>query len=344
MAYLWHRVRGNETDAALKPFSGWKIYALSAEIRRNKPAVILKHLSGTVPVIRLDQFCWREEDFLKTFVPVLSQLPPGEIQLDCDVPESKLHDYASFLEKLKKEDPAHTFSVTLLPCHLKHPSLKTVLSRIDYAVLQLHALESPGDLPREYSLFDFKTADQAVRTMKKLSVPFKIALPSYAYTIHYAADGGFRRISAENEPPPRRDEIRRIARPDWDELLKFREKYPELEVIWFRLPQRGDRLALEAENLIRLNQRKMPCTEIEAIFRQNEICTDVYWKNHGLLGRVPCIMDLGGSGEIFFFNGAEPDGECVSGTVPRAVKGVAPAPGETMLIAKILNWRKDKND
>lgn len=344
MAYLWHRVRGNEQTAALKPFSGWKIYALHAEIRRDKPAVLLKHLPGTVPVIRLDQFCWREEDFLKTFLLLLSQLPPGEIQLDCDVPESKLGDYGSLLKKLKEEDTAHTFSITLLPCHLKHPALKTVLNGIDYAVLQLHALEIPESLPREYKLFDPEAADQAVQAMKKLSVPFKIALPSYAYTIHYTADGGFRRISAENEPPPQRNEIRRVACPDWKTLLEFRRKHPELEVIWFRLPQPGDRLALEEENLIRLNQGKMPRTEIETVFKQNGACTDIYWKNHGLPGRVSHIMPLGGSGEIFFFNGAEPEGECISGTVPRTVKGVAPAPGETLLIAKILNWRKDKND
>ena len=342
MAYLWHRVRGKETDDALKPFRGWKIYALFAEIRRGRPLAVLKLQPGMVPVIRLDQFCWREEGFLKTFLPLLGQLPAGEIQLDCDVPESKLSAYADFLKQLKAQAGKHTFSATLLPCHLKHPGLKAVLDQLDYAVLQLHALEIPEDLPREYRLFDFTIADRAILAMKRFRKPFRIALPSYAYTVHYEKDGKFRRMSAENELPPRPDEIRKTALPEWNEILKLRQRHPELEVVWFRLPLKGDRLALEAENLLRLNQGKLPRTEAEVIYRHDQACTDVYWKNHGLLGRATHAMALGGSGEAFFFNGATAGERFVPGIVPASVQGPLPPPGETMLVARIVNWKKDK--
>jgi hypothetical protein len=343
MAYLWHRARGKEVDDALKSFKNWKIFALFAEIRQDKPIVVRKHLPGTVPVIRLDQFCWRKDGFLKTFVPLLKQLPKGEVQLDCDVPESKIAAYADFLKQLKKQDANHTFSATLLPCHLRHPELKAVLDQLDYTVLQLHALEIPKSLPDEYRLFDSEVADKAVQAMKMFRKTFRIALPSYAYTIHYTKDGRFRRMSAENEVPQRQDEIRKTAQPDWNEVLKFRKKHPALEVIWFRLPLKGDRLALEATNLLLLNQGKPPRKEIEAIFRHGRVYTDVFWKNHGLLGRTTHTMALGGTGETFLFNGAAAVGRSVPGIVPASITGTPPPPGETLLVARIVNWgKKDK--
>lgn len=340
MAYLWHRVRDRETDEALKPFRTWKIYALSAELRRDRPDAVLKPLPGTVPVVRLDRECWRKEGFPKRFLRLLRTLPAGEVQLDCDVPESQLRRYAEFLKELCAAAPEYVFSVTVLPCHLHHPELREVLVQTVYAVLQLHALETPEALPHRYRLFDGAAAERAVRKMRRFGTPFKLALPSYAYTIHYTRDGRFRRMSAENELPLRDDEVRELAQPDWEELLKFRKQHPDLDVIWFRLPRKGDRLALEAANLLRLDRGERPRTEVEVIARKNGAATDLYWHNHGLPGRVSHTMALGGTGEVFFFNGAQPEEDCVPGQVPDSVRGELPPPGETIWIARILHWEK----
>ncbi len=340
-AYFWHRVRNDKTHAAIKEFSSWRIYALAAEYRRNSAPVFLKHIDGTVPVIRLDIHSWQRTDFAGELARRLGTFPAGEIQLDCDVPESKLSAYAEFLRALRQKSPAHSFSITILPCHLNNRALKKVLSQAQYAVLQLHALEAPEKLPAKYRIFDLKYAQSSINIMRKMQVPFKIALPSYAYMVHYRSDGSFRRLSAEATPPVQSGEIRKLAIPDWSEVIALRKANADLPVIWFRLPQPGDRMALEAENLKRLNSNELPRSEAEVFYKQYRITTQIYWRNHGLLGYPVFSQELGGSGEAFFFNSVKPCEENTPfGQVPEKVSGVLPAPGAEILIGEIIRWQK----
>ncbi len=340
-AYFWHRVRGERLAEVLEAFTDWEIYALVAEYRAHERPVKLKPIDGATPVVRLDARVWQEDGFVERFVSDLEGLPEGEIQLDCDVPESKLGKYAVFLGGLRERLPRHTFSVTLLPCHLKHEALREVCAQVQYVVLQLHALERPKDLPETYQLFDVKVAEAAVARMRTLSVPFKLALPSYAYMVHYDAEGKFRRLSAETLPALKAGESRRLAAPNWEELIAFRRANADLAVIWFRLPQVGDRLALEAENLKRLSRNELPRMEAEIIFEEQGHITQIYWKNHGLLGTVPFTQTLGGGGEFFAFNGVRPvGGEVPPGQVPERVTGTLPSPGNKLLIGEILRWQR----
>ncbi len=339
-AYFWHRARQAED---LLPFADWQIYALTGEYRKDRSPVLLKYLPDSVPVIRMDTQSWQLSGFAEKFAADFAFLPPGEIQIDCDVPEAKLLPFAGFLKELRRKMPDHFFSVTLLPCHLSHPELASVLEQVRYSVLQLHALSKPEDLPGEYQLFPPALAELAVKRMRTFRRPFKIALPSYGYTLHYKTDGRFRRISAENEPPFRADEIRKTALPDWREVIAFRQANPDLEVIWFRLPRQGDHLALEAENLKRLDRNELPVTKLEVIYRENGITTQIYWRNHGLPGvQQTYTQNLGGgSGEAFFYNGATPVRPVPPGQVPEQITGPIPPPGAQILIGEIIKWKKE---
>ena len=341
--YFWHRERGEAAERVLAACSPWRIYLLRGEFRKGKKAVLLPlpELPDGVPVFRLDARVWEEEAFAESFARILRREKARELQLDCDVPESRLRHYGAFLEELRRRVPEKRFSATLLPCHLRHPEeLKRLFRHLDFFVLQLHALEKPGDLPEEYPLFDPVAAARAVEQATQLEKPFKMALPVYAYRLHYEEKTGrFRRLSAENRPPRRPGERVEIAAPDWQELLRFRKRYAQIPVIWFRLPMAGDRLCLELENLRRLDAGLPPEVRIVCSSRREGARTELYWTNHGTLGEGEFTQVLGGgAGEAFFFHGVHPAAPAVPGCVPEAVRGPVPRPGETLKIGEIIQW------
>ena len=341
--YFWHRERNEATGQILASFGDWRIYALRGEFRNNVPPVLLRAVSApqSVPVFRLDARIWRTADFTRRISSILRQEPSPEIQIDCDVPESLLHEYALFLENLRAQIPEKRFSVTLLPCHLRHPEeLRRIFRQISYYVLQLHALERPGDLPSEYRLFDSSAAVRAVDAALGLQVPFRMALPAYAYRLHYSEKTGkFRRLSAENTPRKRGNEIVKTALPDWAELLEFRKKYAEIPVIWFRLAVPGDRLCLEAENLRRLDAGMPPLETLETSIRRSGTLSEIYWTNHGILGERTHTQILGGGvGEVFLFHGVRPVRPAVPGRVPERIRGLVPPPGTTIKTGEIHRW------
>ena len=204
----------------------------------------------------------------------------------------------------------------------------------------MHALERPGDLPSEYRLFDSSAAVRAVDAALGLQVPFRMALPAYAYRLHYSEKTGkFRRLSAENTPRKRGNEIVKTALPDWAELLEFRKKYAEIPVIWFRLAVPGDRLCLEAENLRRLDAGMPPLETLETSIRRSGTLSEIYWTNHGILGERTHTQILGGGvGEVFLFHGVRPVRPAVPGRVPERIRGLVPPPGTTIKTGEIHRW------
>ena len=337
--YFWHRERNQKTDELLSICTNWKQYVLRGEIREKEPNILLRNSScDAVPVFRLDSKVWRKSGFIEKFSEILAKEVSAEIQIDCDVPESKLLSYAFFLEKLRLLVPNKHFSVTLLPCHLTHEDeLKKIFQHISYYVLQLHALDKPDDLLVDYHLFDYRIADRAMKQAIALKKEFRMALPCYAYRLHYAKKTGkFLRISAENMPPQQVNEKRKIAVPDWKEILQFRKSYANIPVIWFRLPLAGDRLCLELENLKRLDAGKLPVKKIETFFKTCGSRVELYWKNYGILGEETYIQTLGkGFGEAFFFNGIQSVAPVIPGCIPEKIQGIIPCPGETLKVGEI---------
>ena len=340
--YYWHRERNERSERVLAACADWKLYILRGEFRKGAPAILLRLPAVcAVPVFRLDALVWNDEKFVEKFASILRSETAPEVQLDCDVPESRLLQYGSFLERLRRLVPGKRFSATLLPCHLRHPAaLKALFCHLAFYVLQLHALEPPGDLPGKYLLFDPDAADRAVAAAVDLRKEFKMALPTYAYRLHYEArTGRFRRLSAENAPPEGRGEEVRFAVPDWEKLLQFRKKYAAIPVVWFRLAMENDRLCLELENLRRLDAGLPPRVVIECFSRRIGVRTELFWRNHGVLGEQEFQQFLGGgTGEAFFFHGVHPVIPVVPGCVPRMICGPIPGPGETLKIGEINQW------
>ena len=341
--YFWHRERNSETDRVLAAYSTWKIYALRGEFRHNESDTLLRMPSSvhTVPVFRFDARIWRKAGFAEKLAGILRKEPSAEIQIDCDVPESKLAEYAVFLEHLHRMIPGRILSVTLLPCHLRHRAeLEKLFRNVSSYVLQLHALEKPGNLPAEYRLFDPDAADRAMKTAVAMQKEFKMALPAYAYRLHYAEKTGkFLRLSAENMPARKSGEVIRIAAPDWKALLEFRKRYADIPVIWFRLPMPGDRLCLEMANLKRLEAGTLPLETIETSIRRSGTRTEIFWTNHGVLEEKIYTQVLGGgSGEAFFFHGVRPGKPTIPGCVPETIRGPVPPPGQTLKTGEIDQW------
>ena len=147
-------------------------------------------------------------------VELLASLPPEtaaaeirkyavpNLQLDVDCPEKKLFLYADLLTKLRRLLPERHFSITVLPCHLDRPDFPALARLADYYVLQVHGLDIPSTLREDRRLLRRETARPAIAQAEKLGMPFKIALPTYAYQLNFdsLATGGFCRTLPTGYP------------------------------------------------------------------------------------------------------------------------------------------------
>ncbi len=200
----------------------------------------------------------------------IQRLQPINVELDIDVPERCLTDYAAYLKRLRVSLPAsvQSLSATALPCHLSRREFADVAGELDFFVLQLHGIAAPRSLNEPFQLLDEATAKHAIQQAKQLETPCKIALPTYGYLLYFEAESGrFQRLSAA--PLSRPGEIRRLAEPDWGAILRLRRDFPELPVIWFRLPVEGDTLNLDRTTVARLENGIAPSPHLEYAFRRS---------------------------------------------------------------------------
>lgn len=186
------------------------------------------------------------------------------VQLDVDAPERRLSDYVSLAASVRAGLPTNsTLSLTLLPCQLAHPdAVREVLASADYGVLQLHGIDPPGSLDDGWRLMDPATVHTALDRARALGLPFRIALPAYAYVLQFAPDGTFRRLWAEGFPGvgaiPSSDLVR-LAAPDLPLLAELLADPATLPAIWFRMPvPGGDRWCLDAATLRELEAGRAP--------------------------------------------------------------------------------------
>ena len=197
-----------------------------------------------------------------------AELNATRVQLDVDAPERRLSDYASLAAAVREGLPADsTLSLTLLPCHLAHPeAVRAVLAPADYGVLQLHGIDPPGSLDEGWRLMDPSTVRTALDRARALGLPFRVALPAYAYVLQFAPDGTFRRLWAEGFPgvwaiPP--GDIVRLASPDLTLLAGLLADPATPPAIWFRMPvPGGDRWCLDAATLRELESGRAPAPAV----------------------------------------------------------------------------------
>jgi hypothetical protein len=188
---------------------------------------------------------------------------PVKLQIDYDCPEHELARYRELLPSLRAAAGQTTLTFTALPAWLKHEVDFTALAReADGFVLQVHSLEKPASIDSAFTLCDPGLALDWARRANALAVRarpsgarFRVALPTYGYTLGF--DTGDRFIGLAAEIPrdwPAGTRLRTVrANPHELQCLARKlaaENLARLDgIIWFRLPVAGDRLAWNAETL-----------------------------------------------------------------------------------------------
>jgi hypothetical protein len=170
----------------------------------------------------------------------------AELQIDFDCAESKLDGYRVWVEAIQRRVAPLPVTITALPSWLDSRAFKRLAAVATNYVLQVHSVERPKSfdaLPQWAGLCDPRAARRAVERAGRIGIPFRVALPTYGYTLAFDAGGKFISLSAEG------------PRPNWPTNAQLREVYSDpIElaglvqqwtasrpaalrgVIWYRLP------------------------------------------------------------------------------------------------------------
>lgn len=359
--YVWQRKWDAKVDAAVQEeLSGGShgLYVLGGEVEYEDGRAVWKQVSVPTSL-------WRESRVTAVFrLPVKALEDPSgsaqsvvrqaeklavrRLQLDVDVPESKLEKYAELLATLRA-NPAWKFEfigATFLPCHLGQKKLATVLSLVDEPVIQLHGIDAPKCRSEDWGLMKRKMAFSAMKMAGKLDARFKMALPTYAYVLFFANDGSFRRLFAEglgdDDVPFGTDTTREIAAPDLALLHELLTSSDSLPVIWFRLPVKGlDRWTLEKDTVLRLERGELPQPSLEIEMRaQSAAVIDVYatYRHQIPLNDTEVLLAWGEEtkGEFFPMNATRIADGSVYGVLPEKISVAPHAAGQSFIVGKAI--------
>ncbi len=344
--YVWQRQWSDELIAAAADARAEKLYILRGELELEaeqwqwKRVAVPEAFRSEAAVLRAPAAALRApEQLLEALISEVEQLESGEIQLDIDVPERQLAEYARLLHQLTRCYPERLWSVTLLPCHLERPECAAIFDSVAFYVLQLHGIEPPERREIPYTLMNTATVDRAIRKAREFGHPFRIALPTYAYVLAFYPDGRFRRLYAEAFPGDCDDDALEIAAPDLPLIAAVIRANPDLPVIWFRLPVAPDRWTLPRETIAILETGTAPEPELELIPEADGRQLRIYcrWLHRIPLRRQPLELRLPEEwrrGECFLLNGAGADNwSC--GAPPEVIQ-VPPAPSGKKIPVAII--------
>ena len=170
-----------------------------------------------------------------------------ELQIDHDAATAHLADYARWLRLLHADVADVELTITALPTWLTAKAWQDVAQAVDGFVLQVHALVAPAGAGSPAHLCDPVAAQRAVERAAQAGKPFRVALPTYAYGVAYAADGRLLGLVAEQQPPqlPPGTQWRELAADPAELaqlLLAWQGDRPQnlIAISWFRLPVLGD--------------------------------------------------------------------------------------------------------
>jgi len=172
----------------------------------------------------------------------------SELQIDFDCAESKLDGYRIWVEAIQHRVAPLPVTITALPSWLDSRAFKRLAGVASNYVLQVHSLDRPHSIDEPFALCNPPAARRAVESAGRIGIPFRVALPTYGYTLAFQPDGKFISLSAEG------------PRPNWPTNVILREVSSNPEetttllhdwtasrpaamsgIIWFRLPVSQDR-------------------------------------------------------------------------------------------------------
>ncbi|MCL1856501.1 MAG: DUF3142 domain-containing protein [Kiritimatiellaeota bacterium] len=314
-------------DLCVRPASwAWK--------RPNVPETIWQGGRATA-VLRAPANAMNDAEALtETLRREMAALKTGRVQLDIDVAERRLADYAAVLGRLREAFPAAELSATLLPVHLAHTEMADVAKPLDYYVVQVHGIDPPRHRDEAYSLMRRDVALRAIERAKALGHPFKVALPTYAYVLTFDETGSFTRLYAEGFPGVAQGMEAQVAAPDFGLLSEVLAT--GAEAVWFRLPVAGDRWALDMETVHALENGDIPTADVEVTAERDGGTLTVYARFRHQIPLTGAIAELPWRetalrGEFFPLNGTRADAP--HGTLPRTVTVAPHACGQRFPIA-----------
>lgn len=176
-------------------------------------------------------------------------LAPAELQVDFDCAASQLEGYRSWLAALRAAVAPVAVRPTVLPSWLDQPAFAALARESGGYILQVHATERPRIDAPETALCEAARARVWVERAGRIGVPFRVALPTYAYVVGFAPNGKLLGILAEGEArvwPP--GTVVRAFRPDATQLAGLVEGWLKdrpaslTGVLWYRLPVATDTL------------------------------------------------------------------------------------------------------
>jgi hypothetical protein len=297
-----------------------------------------------VPVFRIPLAAFKRNDTDQTLNQLTAELKQQmsprkltEIQLDLDCPERLLGQYADLLKKYRTANPDLAVSITVLPAHLKNRAFRELAELTDYYVLQVHGLEVPADNRSTAKLLNRTVADKAIQQAESLKWPYKIALPCYAYELHFDNQSGtFLGLSAEKSARFPQSTRWRIA-ADHQDLIELHQQSSQLKyakgIIWFRLPVAGDRLCLPRAALAEIQAGRAPTNELSCTVQSiNQQTVEMELTNHSLIRHASATVELqwphsAGTCDLYQSTQSEIS---IPGQLPHQLSVQLPAPGETV--------------
>ncbi len=169
-------------------------------------------------------------------------LAAAGIEIDHDCATARLPAYAAWLADLHRALGADTpLSITALPAWLASPALEQVLAQADESTLQVHAVRQPREGLFDPAIALRWTSDYA----RRMSRPFRVALPTYGTRVGFDADGKLSDIESEtrtlHDAAERRElSVSPLAVAGFVARVQARPPTHFTGWAWFRLPTADD--------------------------------------------------------------------------------------------------------
>lgn len=216
---------------------------------------------------------------------------PAELQLDFDCATANLRGYGRWLRAMRSSVEPVPVTFTALPAWLDGRAFAELAGEAPAYVLQVHALQRPTRFDERFQLCDPVAARAAVARAGALGVPFRVALPTYAFMLAFDPAGQL--IGVRAEGPAREWPANARTQELWADATEMatlvatwtRECPPALQgLVWYRLPVVGDRFNWRWPTLAATMQGRTPRRHLRVISRRVEAgLTDIHLANEGEL-------------------------------------------------------------
>jgi hypothetical protein len=198
----------------------------------------------------------------------------AELQIDFDAATAKLAGYRLWLSALRDAAAPVPVVFTALPAWLRSDDFPALARTTGQYVLQVHSLTRPAGATSAFTLCDPGDARTAIERAARLGVPFRVALPTYGYTLAFDPAGRFAGLSAEGPEPAWLDRpgytLREVsadsaALTGLVRALAADRPAALTGLIWYRLPISGDRLNWSWPMLSAVMAGRAPTPHLSAV-------------------------------------------------------------------------------